>query len=175
MGLILTSSTTVIPTEDPGDEIPTGFVSVYENSGVFNAELSYKIEIPVGGPLTNVPFTLISYVSPFEGFTASQKDVNTIKINGIATGVFDGSLYDFLMPDGSIQSLPSDTTADFLTLIKWSPPDIKYKVVTHTITAEIEDPILGPEVMTFNLEQDVYWRLTPALEAFRNLLAKGRL
>jgi hypothetical protein len=79
------------------------------------------------------------------------------------------------MPDGSVQTLQPNTTADFLTLVKWAPPDVKYKVVTHVITANVIDPLLGPSVMTFNLEQDVYWRLIPALQAFRSLLARGRL
>lgn len=175
MALVITSSTTVIPVEAPPEEVPTGFVAVYENSGVFTAELSYEMELTPGGPLEKVPFTLVSYTSPFEGFVASQKDDNTIRITGTATQVFDGSSYDFLMPDGSIQTLQSDTTDDFLALVKWSPPEIKYKVVSHAITAEIIDPILGPSIMSFSLEQDVYWRLVSALQAFRSLLARGSL
>lgn len=175
MALVKNSSTTVTPTEAPAAEVPTGFVAVYENNGVFTAELSYEAEPAPGATPIPVPFTLISYNAPFQGFVASQKDLNTIRITGIATNVFEGSVYDFLMPDNTVQSLPMDTNADFLTLIKWSPPAIKYKVVTHTITANALDPILGPSIMTFNLEQDVYWQLIPALQAFRSLLAKGKL
>lgn len=175
MALVKNSSTTDVPTEAPAGEVPTGFAAVYENSGVFTAELSYEAELAPGGATTPVPVTLVSYTAPFQGFVASQKDVNTIRITGTATQVFEGSTYDFLMPDNTVQTLPMNTDADFLTLVKWSPPAIKYKVVTHVITANVIDPILGPSVMTFNLEQDVYWRLVPALQAFRSLLARGRL
>jgi hypothetical protein len=175
MALVKTSSTTEIPTEAPAAEVPTGFTAVYENSGVFTAELSYEAEAIEGGAPVPVPMTLVSYSVPFQGFVASQKNANTIQITGTATGVFLGSTYDFLMPDGSVQTLQPNTTADFLTLVKWAPPDVKYKVVTHVITANVIDPLLGPSVMTFNLEQDVYWKLIPALQAFRSLLARGRL
>lgn len=175
MALVKNSSTTEVPIEAPAGEVPTGFAAVYENSGIFTAELSYEAEAIEGGVPVPVPMTLVSYSVPFQGFVASQKDANTIRITGTATQVFDGSTYDFLMPDGSVQTLQPDTTADFLTLVKWAPPSIKYKVVTHTITANVIDPILGPSIMTFNLEQDVYWRLVPALQAFRSLLARGRL
>jgi hypothetical protein len=175
MALVKTSSTTETPFEAPAGETPTGFTAVYENSGVFTAELSYEAE-PIGGG-TPVPalITLVSYSAPFQGFVASQKDPYTIRITGTSTNVFEGSVYDFLMPDNTVQSLPMNTDADFLTLIKWSPPAVKYKVVTHTVVANVIDPLLGPSIMTFNLEQDVYWRLVPALQAFRSLLARGKL
>lgn len=175
MALVKTSSTTEVPFEAPAGETPTGFAAVYENSGIFTAELSYETEAMPGGPLTPSVFTLVSYTAPFNGFVASQKDANTIRITGTATQVFDGSTYDFLMPDNTVQTLSMNTDADFLTLVKWSPPAIKYKVVTHTITATFVDPFVGPFTATFNIEQDVYWRLAPALQAFRSLLARGKL
>lgn len=175
MALVKTSSTTVIPVEAPTDEVATGFVPVYENSGVFTAELSYQTEASPGAPLTPSLFTLVSYTAPFQGFVATQKDNYTIRITGTPTQVFEGSTYDFLMPDGTIQSLPQNTNANFLTLVKWAPPGLKYKLVTHQITATFVDPIVGPFTTTFNLQQDVYWKLGPSLQAFRDLLARGKL
>lgn len=175
MALVKVNSTTVVPIEAPTDEISTGFVPIYENAGVFTAELSYETEAAPGAPLTPAPFTLISYTAPFQGFTATQKNNMTIKITGTATNVFQGSAYEFLMPDNTVQTLPVDTNADFLTLVKWSPPSVKYKVVTHTITASFVDPIVGPFITTFNIQQDVYWKLGPSLQSFRNLLARGRV
>jgi hypothetical protein len=175
MAFKFTSSTTFPVTEDP-DVAVESFTSVYESLGEFTANITYE-ELNVATNLVvQRQIELISYTPPYQGLAASQFDAQTIKLTGVAQGVFAGSMYRFIMPDNSVKVLPMDTTEQFDALISWAPPAIRVITMTHEFQIKIkyDTPELDT-IETVTIQQDVYWRYQIGLQAFRDLLARGTI
>ena len=168
-------------TDPDGDGPPQNVIDgIYENGDVFSIDIGFAIPIPAGeGSVTYEPVTitkLISTEADIKGVTFTKVG-NIIRISGSATGVFIDSYYQFIMKDKSLKILPVNTQEPYLSIVKWSPPSVKYiydvpyrikiKYTSETTPAETEE--------TITILQDIYWVYPPAVAGFKALLAKGTI
>jgi hypothetical protein len=177
MGLKYTETVSEVVTIAPVLAGDTNLLPLYENSTQYSAAFKYTNIDPLTLLETELEIQLISYSGP-NGFSATQTSNKIVTISGMTQQVFLDAYYQFVMPDGSIEILPANTTKEFAALIKWSPPATKSTTVTHSLTLLIKaDPILGTpqSQQTFSLQQTVYWKYQQSLANFQNLLSRGTL
>lgn len=172
--VVKTSSTTLQVYEDPDSAIDTQFVSIYENAGVFTADIKIVeiIQPNMDQQLQNIE--LVSYNSPVAGLTVSQIDLQTLRLSGTASNVFGGSSFRLLMNDGSIQT--TSTLGNYKAVVGWSPPSVRIKAVSHQFQIRVKktnpaENYIKPVIIT----QDIYWRYQLAVQAFRDAVAGGTL
>ena len=153
---------------------------VYEGGDLFSVDIGFTVPIPgPGEEITYEPVTitkLVSAQSDIAGVTFTKVE-NTIRISGSATGVFVDAYYQFIMKDKSLKILPANTQEPYLSIVKWSPPSVKYIYdVPYTIKIKYTSPTtLSETEETITILQDIYWTYPPAVAAFKALLAKGTI
>jgi hypothetical protein len=153
---------------------------VYEGGDLFSVDIGFAVPIPAGeGSVTYEPVTItkiISMQSDVTGVTFTKVG-DTIRISGSATGVFVDAYYQFIMKDKSLKILPANTQEPYLSIVKWSPPSVKYIYdVPYTIKIKYTSATTpGETEETVTILQDIYWTYPPAVAAFKALLAKGTI
>lgn len=172
--VVKTSSTTLQVYEDPDTAGYTQFVSIYENVGVFTADVKIVEVIQPSMEQIFQDIELVSYNTPVQGLTVSQLDLQTLRLSGTATNVFAGSNFRLLMNDGSIQT--SSELGNYKAVIGWSPPSIRIKNVSHEFQIRVKktNPIEN-YVKPVTITQDIYWRYQLGVQAFRDAVAGGVL
>jgi hypothetical protein len=169
-----------------GETPPPSFNGKYEGS-VFNSTLSVSVSMPeaeeeqIQGTANLLSLELLAYNASVFGFNASTLNETSISLEGKALNVFTDAFYEFLMPDlKTVKRLEADTIEDYAALVKWNPPSIKEKVITHYFTVIVtydETSLIGTQtytaVLTLTLPQTIRWNYDPAVLEFSNLLEKG--
>jgi hypothetical protein len=177
-GLVYTQTNTQIPSEaQTAEEGIIGLYALYENYSVYSAQFKYINTYGPGPSSSEADIELVSYVGP-SGFSIVQTTPKILTLSGAVSNAFTDSYYEFVMPDGSIQQLPSNTTEEFLAIIKWNPPSTKITTITHQLQIKIKADLLAntlETIETFSLPQEVYWKYGPSVAAFQNLLSRSTL
>jgi hypothetical protein len=102
-------------------------------------------------------------------------------VQGNVSGL-EGESYRFLMPNGTVRTLPTSTTEKWLSVVQWIVPQTPWeKVNTYNfkIVYDLQNSLM-PEnnivnaVATTQVKQYVYWHWEPALNVFSNLVSIGR-
>ena len=113
------------------------------------------------------------------GITATSISADTVRIQGTPVNIFTDEIFRFVFPDRTEKNLPPDTTEPYESIVKWSPPSSREKLVTYNFIAKYDDnpaattPIVGAtEPVPVN--QFFYWRYEPSLALFKSLVAKGK-
>lgn len=181
-GLSITNQTN----EDFGDSVlsflenpPPSLNGKYEGN-VFNATINVTITMPSNefGPIgvaTLNSIDLLNYSVDCDGFSAT-KSGNSIQLTGKPINVF-GQNFAFLMPDLTVKVLDPDTKENFVSLVKWSPPNIKVKTISHQFSVIInytEDGTSRTSVVTLVMPQTIRWDFGLGVQSFQQVLAKSR-
>lgn len=156
---------------------PNTIDPVYEDGDFFSVDFLLRSPVNSGEFVTYKAVTIVSIIPNIniDGIRVSKKSSNIITLSGSPSNVFTDSYYEFIMKDRTIKKLPSNTTEDFLSVIRWSPPstkflyDVPYDMrIRYTVegdTGVYEDPI--------TIRQDVYWNMYTSLSNFRKFVSKG--
>lgn len=150
---------------------------IYEFADTFTYDIKFYDVDPITTEDVVCEIESFSYSLNASGFTASQIDINTIRVTGRAENAFTDSYYKFLTKEYEVKILPS-TTTDYITLIEWSPPSTSVKDVTHSFSVRLNNStILGyvPDDYVITVSQQIHWRWQPALARFQEILSKGTI
>jgi hypothetical protein len=171
---------------NPADPlVQTILPSIYEYGSTFSIDVNFAY-VPTGeeDPYIDIELDYISVttnLSATSTLTVQQVGPKVLRISGRAIDIFTDAFYQFIMPDNSLKILPPTTSEFFLALVRYSPPGLKRKTVTHTINYDVtytpnpSDP-LATEVTINNttaFTQDVVWNYNIAVQQFNTVLAKG--
>ena len=172
----------------PNPLVQTILPSVYEYGNSFSIDANFSY-VPTGeeDPYIDIELDYISVstdLSAASTLAVEQVGPKSLRISGRAIDVFMDAFYQFLMPDNTLKILPADTTESFLALVRYSPPGLKRKTVTHTVNYDItylpnpSPPSGSPGAeLTINnttaFTQDIVWNYNIAVQQFRTVLAKG--
>lgn len=159
---------------------PPTFNGKYESSQ-FDAVINVvsilpSIEGEIPGTVTLNNIELINYSVDCKGFSA-KKSGNTIEVTGRATSVFTDAVYQFLMPDLTVRQLPPDTTEDFISIVRWQPPNTKIRTISHQFTISAgytENSINRSSIITLVIPQTIQWNFNSGVQGFRQILARSR-
>jgi hypothetical protein len=159
---------------------PPTFNGKYENSQ-FNAVINVvsilpTIEGEAPGTLVLNNIELVAYSVDCQGFSA-KKSGNTIEVTGSATLVFTDAVYQFLMPDLTVRQLPLDTTEDFISIVRWQPPNTKIRTITHQFTIStsyVENGVNRNAILTLVIPQTIQWNFNSGVQSFRQILSRSR-
>lgn len=171
---------------DPSNPlVQTILPSVYEYGNIFSIDANFTY-VPTGeeDPYIDIELDYISVsttLSATSTLTVQQVGPKSLRISGRAIDIFTDAFYQFIMPDNSLKILPPDTTEFFLALVRYSPPGIKRKTVTHTVNYDItyqpnpSDPLATGQTInnTTAFTQDIVWNYNIAVQQFNAVLAKG--
>jgi hypothetical protein len=164
---------------------PPTFNGKYEGNQ-FDAVVKINISMPIDenqapiGTATVSNIELIDYSIDCDGFDAKRVN-DTIEVSGRALNVF-GQTYLFLMPDGSVKGLSSDTEEDFISIVSWSPPEIKVRTISHKFnvivsytetSAQLNNQNLTA-VLTLTMPQTIRWDFSSGVQNFQQLLSRSR-
>lgn len=161
--------------------------SIYEYGNAFSIDISINYITSAEAETDEYSGITISYkslTSELETCNVIQLGPNSLRMTGQAGETFIDSFYRFLMPDGTLKNLPSNTTEKFLALVRYNPPGIKRKTISHTINLDItylaNPAYTGTTTSTtttinnnIGFTQDVVWNYNTAVEQFQSVLAKG--
>lgn len=169
-------------TNDPDGGIaapPNRIKAVYEYGGAFSVELKfieYSVDpillTSIESPVVISAFTFTPYDS---GIKCEKLSDDTLKISGNLGIIFKDSSYNFIMPDRTIKTLPVDTTEKFLTITNWSPPNQKVRDITHSLKVTYTSSGVSQTVQSIDINQEIHWKYSTAIQGFKDLLAKGTL
>lgn len=174
---------------DPSNPlVQTILPPVYEYGNTFSIDANFTY-VPTGeeDPYIDIELDYISVsttLSATSTLTVQQIGPKSLRISGRAIDIFTDAFYQFIMPDNSLKILPPDTTELFLALVRYSPPGVKRKTVTHTVNYDltyIPNPSGGGggggTELTINsttaFTQDIVWNYNIAVQQFNAVLAKG--
>lgn len=175
---------------DPSNPlVQTILPSVYEYGNTFSIDANFSY-VPTGeeDPYIDIELDYISVstnLSAASILTVQQVGPKSLRISGKAIDVFMDAFYQFLMPDNTLKILPADTKEFFLALVRYNPPSLKRKTVTHIVNYDITyvpnpSPSGGGSPgteLTINsittFTQDIVWNYNTAVQQFNTVLAKG--
>ena len=154
---------------------------MYEYSNLtFNCDIQIsKTEIVAEVPVKTIAnIELISYSSSL-GYTASQLNQTTIRINGRPEAVFTDQIFTVLLEDlKTIKNINAGSKEKYAALVAWQPPTVKETTITHKLLARITyEELLQTKtaIQTISIPQKVRWRLDLGVNSFRDLLSKGTI
>lgn len=101
--------------------------SVYEGSS-FSVKLSFFYEDPLlpGSNLSSIAGNCVSDFSDV-GVTVTKLSTSEFLVSGSYAGVLTGSVYTFVMRDGSLKQLSPDTQEDYRALVEFTIPTQRRK------------------------------------------------
>ena len=82
----------------------------------------------------------VSFSPTLDGISATFSG-NTINISGNIANVFTNKHYEFRMNDGSVQTLPPNTTQPFYGVTKYQADFLRYVEVVYTISLTSSDEL----------------------------------
>lgn len=175
---------------DPSNPlVQTILPSIYEYGNTFSIDANFTY-VPTGeeDPYIDIELDYINVITNLSltsTLTVEQIGLKSLRISGRAIDIFTDAFYQFIMPDNSLKILPPDTKEFFLALVRYSPPGVKRKTVTHSINYDVTykpntSPVGGgtpATELTINnttaFTQDVVWNYNIAVQQFNTVLAKG--
>jgi hypothetical protein len=162
-----------------GSGVPANVLEpVYENGEAFSVDIQLRSPVTTTEGVTYNVVTiteLVSSIINIDGIRVTQKSSDTLNITGSPSNVFVDAYYEFIMKDRSIKRLPANTTEDFLSIVRWSPPstklleDVPYKIKLKYKV--LPDTTINEETLT--ILQDVYWDRATSTASFRKFVARG--
>lgn len=166
-------------TDPEGGGAPANVIDgVYENGDPFSVDILLQEPDPSTDPPTLLPITITEFSADINiaGIKIVKKSDDTINISGSPSSIFIDSFYQFIMPDKSLKILPADTKETYLSIVKWSPPSVKYIYdVPYQIKLKYVSTLTGVTIETLTILQDIYWTYPPAVAGFKALLARGTI
>lgn len=163
---------------EASSNVLNGMYEYSNNTYYCDIEVSKTVienEIPIK---TVANIELISYIGNV-GYTASRVNDTTIRIYGKPLTVFTEQIFTVLMEDlKTLKNVQANTNEKYAALVKWQPPSIKEKTISHTLLLRVSyEETAGSKtaIQTFSLPQKVRWRLDLGVNAFNNFLSKGSI
>lgn len=147
--------------ETQKDYIP----SVYEGLE-YELDIKFEYEDEFEVPVAIESANLLSDVSEF-GIDVTKIAIDTFKVKGSFSNVITGAYYEFVMRDGTVKKLPSDTIEDYRAIIRYKMPPQTY--VTKQIQWDLS--FAGGITISPSLTQYVYWVFSSARDNLKTLVA----
>lgn len=161
-----------------GSGVPANVLQpVYESGDFFSVDVQLRSPVTSTETVTYlaVEITELTPSVNVEGIKVSLISTDTLRISGSPSSVFVDAYYEFIMKDKSIKKLPANTTEDFLSIIRWSPPSIKLlEDVPYNIKLKykvVGDTVVNEETLT--VLQDIYWSYSTSISNFRSFVSRG--
>lgn len=158
---------------------PNRIKAVYEYGGVFSVELKfieYSVDpmllTSIESPVVISAFTFTPYDS---GVKCEKLSDDTLKISGDLGIIFTDSVYNFIMPDRTIKTLPANTSEQFLTITSWTPPNEKVRDIAHQLSVTYTSSDVPATTESITISQEIHWKYSTAVAGFRALVAKGTI
>lgn len=180
--VILTAVPISVPTI-PGDFYPDEIANNTHIPSAFKLveySCNVTVELELGGNVIDIDSVVVSG-TPFSTITAlevanTSNSVTFLFAGTVSSGVFDDEEFTFLFSDGSTRVLPPDNAEDWDTLTSWKPPsDPTYQEGSYGLTIEYIDPdTMLSDTYNGEIKQWVFWNFTPSLNAFSDLLSRGK-
>jgi hypothetical protein len=152
------------------EELVNIIPSVYQGIAVaFDITFSYSSTVPENvGSVTSVT---VGNVSSATGFTFTEPNATTVHVEGTIFGKFDES-HTFLLRDLTEATLPVDTLADWIALVKWQPASYNEELMNMMFTVSFTENSI-PMSTVVTVGQYVYWNYEIALQQFKQLVTEG--
>lgn len=180
LGIINQTAADFSETASIEESPPPTFNGKYEGN-LFNATIALNVTMPIDefaptGTATLNSFELFAYSVDCEGYSAKKVE-NQIQVSGSSFNVFPDQVYQFLMPDLTVKTLDPSTSEDFISVVRWVPPNTKVRTISHKFTVianYTENTINRSAVLTLVMPQTIRWDFASGVAGFQRVLAKSR-
>ena len=134
----------------------------------FNIVYPIMPEGVVTAPATSVT-ALYDFAS--KGINVSYQG-NVVRLSGTFSSTFDGEYYEFVLNDGTLETLPPDTTEDFKALVRYEMPNpvTQNNQYAFSVTGPGET---GNVTVQTNVGQWIVWRYQTAVTNVQTLVSQG--
>lgn len=142
---------------DP-DELMLYIPTVFQDD-TFTDTLSFEVLYKNAGN-TEQQYVAVTEVTVLQSGTVTATVSGTsVSLSGSQRNVFNDEILTFVMPDMSIKTLPSDTTEDYLALIRYQMPSIVTTMISYSFRVKSTNPYTTVEKFdTITMSQWIHWK-----------------
>jgi hypothetical protein len=161
-------------TNDGETAAPNLYIPTIYGGQTISIDIGFNIVYPImpEGVVT-APATSVTALYDFasKGINVSYQG-NVVRLSGTFSSTFDGEYYEFVLNDGTLETLPPDTTEDFKALVRYEMPNpvTQNNQYAFNVTGPGET---GNVTVQTNVGQWIVWRYQTAVTNVQTLVSQG--